>query len=295
MRLLSKAGWLVACSLALSSPAQAGAETVTFAGAVSNSPLYPGVASVRATLSLPTQANPGSVPAVVLLHGSGGIDGRGAFHAAGLNEAGFATLEVYMFDGGARPREGHGVTLSHAYGALRFLTSHPAIDPKAIGVMGFSWGGNMALRMASAKMRDAFGAALEGHDFAAHVAFYPVCWFHQGLVSATDPAVQGTYAAFTGAPVWLAIGDKDDYGAPQDCPDFAASVADASQGKLTVTVYPGATHGWDVPGGASRTVFDPSANRGKGAQVRMFADQRMATRSRSEAIAFFDTHLRRKP
>jgi uncharacterized protein len=295
MKLLLFSFWLVVRCLAMLLPAQAVAETVTFAGAMSNSPLYPGVASIKATLSLPAQANQGRVPAVVLLHGSGGIDGRGAFHAAGLNEAGFATLEVYMFDGGARPREGHAVTLSHAYGALKFLVSHPAIDRKAIGVMGFSWGGNMALRMSSAKVHDAFSTWLEGHQFSAHVSFYPVCWFHQGLVTATDPTVRSTYAAFTGAPVWIAIGDKDDYGAPQDCPDFAASVTDAAQGRLTVTVYPGATHGWDVPGGASRTVFDPSANRGKGAQVRMFADSRIASRSRSEAIAFFDAHLRRKP
>lgn len=285
---------VVLAQLGVLSVVQARPQTVEFPGAAANAGAFPTAATVRATLSLPNQASQGKVPAVVLLHGSGGVDGRGAFHAAGLNEAGYATLEVFMFEPGARPREGHTVTLSHAYGALKYLATHSAVEPAAIGVMGFSWGGNMALRMASTKVRDSFSNALGGLNFAAHVSFYPVCWFHHSLVNTTDPALQGTYASFTGAPVWLAIGDKDDYGTPRDCPDFVESVSGAAQGKLSLTVYPGATHGWDVPGGASRTVFDPSANQGKGAQVRMFSDSRVANRSRAEAIQFFDQHLRPK-
>ena len=34
------------------------------------------------------------VPAVLLCHGSDGVDGRGEFHAAALTAAGIATLEV---------------------------------------------------------------------------------------------------------------------------------------------------------------------------------------------------------
>jgi uncharacterized protein len=277
-------------SLAPATLTHARTEAVEFPGGVSAGGYFPTVATVKGTLTLPRQAQQGPVPAVVLLHGSGGIDGRGAYHAAGLNDAGYATLEVFMFDRGARPREGHTATLTHAYGALKFLATHPAIRPEGIGVMGFSWGANMALRMASAGVRNAFTEWLGGHNFGAHVGFYPVCYFFQNLAGQG-----GTFAEFTGAPVWLAIGDKDDYGEPNDCPDFAATVADASKGKLTVTVYPGATHGWDVPGGASRTVPDPSAHRGKGGQVRMFSDHRIAARSRTEAIQFFDAHLKTKP
>lgn len=284
---------LTACLLTGVAAAQSRTESVQFAGATANASEFPATSSVKATLSLPSTPAGQRVPAVVLLHGSGGVDGRGAYHAAGLNQAGFATLEVYMFERDQRPRQGHTVTLSHAYGALKYLASRPDIDPNSIGVMGFSWGGNMALRMSSAKVRGAFSNDLKDLGFAAHVAFYPVCWFHNSLLTSTDPATQDTYAAFTGAPVWIAIGELDDYGDPQDCPEFGKGVADASKGTVAVTVYPGATHGWDVPGGTSRTVYDPTARKGKGAQVRMFADSRLATQSRTEAIRFFEQNLKR--
>ena len=36
-------------------------------------------------------------PAVLICHGSDGVDGRGEFHAAALNAAGIATLEIDMW------------------------------------------------------------------------------------------------------------------------------------------------------------------------------------------------------
>jgi dienelactone hydrolase len=83
----------------------------------------------------------GQVPAVVILHGSGGIDGRGEFHAKPLNAAGIATLEVFMFTSGNRPRGGSRSNFTHMYGALNYLANRHDIDPQRIGVMGFSWGG----------------------------------------------------------------------------------------------------------------------------------------------------------
>ena len=62
------------------------------------------MAQVAGYLVLPTGEAKGRVPAVVILHGSGGIYGRGEFHAKALNAAGIATLEVLMFTSGNRPR-----------------------------------------------------------------------------------------------------------------------------------------------------------------------------------------------
>ncbi|MDB5494109.1 MAG: hypothetical protein JWP86_1446, partial [Phenylobacterium sp.] len=39
----------------------------------------------------------GETAAVVICHGSDGVDGRGDFHAAALNAAGIATLEIDMW------------------------------------------------------------------------------------------------------------------------------------------------------------------------------------------------------
>src|SRR5688572_13980279 len=82
--------------------------------------------TVCAQLRVPV-ATPGRLPAVVIAHGSAGVDSRGAFYAEALNDAGVATLEIDMWAargwlGGVtgRPR-GVPETLPDAYGALKFL------------------------------------------------------------------------------------------------------------------------------------------------------------------------------
>ena len=77
------------------------------------------------------------------------LTGAGPTIPRALQKAGMATLEVFMFNKGQRPRGGHTETLSHAFGALQYLAARPDIDPARIGVMGFSWGGNLAVRTAS--------------------------------------------------------------------------------------------------------------------------------------------------
>lgn len=267
------------------------AENVSFPGAT-GSGRFPSIGQVTATLRRPdaTPAN-ARLPAVVILHGSGGIDGRGAFYADALHNAGFATLEVFMFAPGARNREGHESTLTHAYGALNYLASRPDIAPAAIGAMGFSWGGNMALKLASSQVTDAFVPAIGPARFAAMASLYPVCWQHLRAANDTSHATYGTYTGFTAAPVLLLAGGKDDYGLPDDCQKFVATVAPASKGALQYQFYPDATHGWDVPPGKSRSVNDPSAFQGKGGVVRMFSDAGIAADSRNRVVTFFKSTL----
>src|SRR5262249_33990756 len=93
----------------------------SFHGAVAEG--YPKVAEVTGYLVFPTGEAKGQVPAVVILHGSGGIDGRGEFHAKALNEAGIATMEVFMFTSGNRPRDGSRSNFTHMYGALHYLAN----------------------------------------------------------------------------------------------------------------------------------------------------------------------------
>src|SRR6185295_5855873 len=122
-----------------------------------------------------------SAPGVVLCHGSDGVDGRGEFHAAALNEAGIATLEIDMWaargtgrGAASRPRSVPS-TLPDAFAAGAFLAAQPEIDPGRIGIMGFSWGGVVSLLAATRQAVETCKAT----PFAAHVSHYPVCWTYQ--------------------------------------------------------------------------------------------------------------------
>ena len=68
------------------------------------------------------------MPAVLIVHGSAGVDSRGNFYASELNAAGIATFEIDMWSarniggGGDRPK-GVPLTLPDAYAAFNLETS----------------------------------------------------------------------------------------------------------------------------------------------------------------------------
>ena len=71
------------------------------------------VDKVPGRFGLPAGSKP-KVPAVLILHAILGVDGRGAFYAKALQEAGIATLEITMFPPGAPPRAGPKATMPYA-------------------------------------------------------------------------------------------------------------------------------------------------------------------------------------
>lgn len=260
------------------------AQSVTFPGAQGAEFAY--VESVTGTVQLPATPQE-KAPAVLILHGSGGMDGRGAFHASALNKAGFLTLEIFMFAPGGRNKEGHESTLTHAYGALKYLAARPDVDASRIAAMGFSWGGNMTLKLASEKIRKAFEADVGATRFAALASFYPVCWQHHATATSEQPEVKAKYTVMTGVPVLLFAGGQDDYGAPDDCEKFIAALPDTEKKNIQYQFYPDATHGWDAPPGRDRRIQDPSAHQGRGGPVRMYSNSTVAEDSRNQTVEHF--------
>jgi dienelactone hydrolase len=242
-------------------------------------PAPPTDLTIKGTLVVP--AAPAAVPAVLILHGSGGVDGRGEYHAEALHRQGIATLEIDMWGprglkGGPQGRPKRlRETYPDVFGALLFLAQRPEIDAQRIGIMGFSWGGGLALATASPALVAEFTAGKA--RFAAHAPFYPVCWSF--LRSAAD-------FTMTGAPVRIFVGDRDDYDAPDACQQLVDKLPPASKSVVTLTVYPDAYHGWDSRTG-SANFFDPNAALGKGGRVRFFPDGKLAERSRREVVEFF--------
>lgn len=263
-------------ALALGSGGAAGAASrrITYTATTTDGPL-----TLPATFVVPESATP--APAVVVLHGTGGVDGRGAYHAEALHRRGIATLEVDMWTprglkGGPQSRPKRlRETYPDAFGALQFLSQQPGIDPQRIGIMGFSWGGGLALATASVNLVQEFTKGTA--RFAAHAPFYPVCWSF--LRTAAD-------FTMTGAPVRIFAGARDDYEEPDTCRQLVERLPPESKRSVTLTVYPGATHAWDTRSGAVN-FFDPNAALGKGGRVRFFPDGTLAERSRTEVAEFF--------
>ena len=227
------------------------------------------------------------LPAVVIVNSSPGFDGRGAFYAEALNAAGIATFEIDVC-------QGRGLPLSpvhhlpHAYRSLEYLAQHPRIDSARVGVMGFSWGAQIALLASSAELARRYGRP-ELH-FAAHLPLYPQCWIIATARHGKDKWLkEAPLKTVTGAPVHILAGEKDDYDDPDGCSKLVASMPADARSHFSVTVYEGATFGWDHRfGGAT---YEAGAKKGKGGIVTVVPNPELARESRTSAARYFTKHL----
>ncbi len=229
-----------------------------------------------------------NLPAVVILHGSAGVDSRGDFYARALNRAGIATLEIDMWEArnvkslADRPSI-PTINLPDAFAALKFLSENEHIDPDRIGVMGFSWGGVVTMASAMQRSVDYFS---NGIQFAAHIAHYPECYAYN------NPRIPGsTFSDLTGAPILIQIGDKDDYDEGADaCIDMKNNLSSQDKKNIRIIKYKNTFHGWDrleVP----TTAIDPFSHLGAGGEVRIVPDVKKAYKSRKRVVWFFKRHL----
>jgi dienelactone hydrolase len=195
-------------------------------------------------------SEPGRHPAVVFLHGCGGmfsrsgkINSRERDWAQRLNAAGITVLMVDSL----KPRH-HGQMCSptsadadiyrarafDAYGALRYLRTLDSVQPERIGVMGWSLGGGTVLN--TIRTTSPARLATQPQDgFRAAVAFYP---------ASCNVAAQGkTWSS--PIPLLLLTGAKDVWTRLAPCEKLMGSVAAGTD--LTMQVYPNAYHDFDWP------------------------------------------------
>ena len=203
----------------------------------------PAIVTVHANLAFPEEARD-RYPAVVIAHTIGGyIEANEGQEAAELRRSGFATLTYDSFAARGMTdlasRSGSGViasTVADAYAALRLLASQPKIDANRIAIVGFSLGGEVAHLTAFEPLRSALD--LGQVRFAGHVAFYPA-----GVYGAI--AERGAY---TGSPVLMLLGEKDDNLPVAKIESYLAYARSAGNPTpIEVVTYPGAYHAWTVP------------------------------------------------
>jgi dienelactone hydrolase len=237
---------------------------------------------VSGTLYLPDNAS-APFPAVVLCHGTTGIDVRGKFYREPLLNAGIAVFEVDFKTGiytSALDRPHNETFLPLAFAALKELRKLPSIDPKRIGIMGFSMGGGITVRTAVEDNRKQWMGAEKG--FAVHAAFYPVC-------KPFLPKVEHS-SGLTGAPMIVFYGTEDAYGEGKAVPELKRLLQKKFNFELITVEYPGATHGFNRNAPAV-TYPDPAANGGKG---YMAWDPDAANDSVTKLVAFLRQNLAAK-
>ncbi len=226
------------------------------------------------------------LPAVMIVNSTTGSDGRGAFYAEALNQAGIATLEVDIFQGRGIPASlVHN--MPHMFQSLRYLANHPRIDGGRVGVMGFSYGAQVSLLTSSDEMARTYSERT--FRFAAHLALYPQCWVLRKRFENDKLLKPSIFVEVTGLPVHILVGEKDDYGSLEGCRAFVASLSAPAKPHYSLSVYEGATFAWDSR--FNSTVYEAEANRGRGGMVRVIADADIARQSREFALTYFRQHL----
>lgn len=218
----------------------------------------------------PAGSPAGPRPAVVMLHGCGGIGARdepnarhrmwaewlvarGAVVLFPLSFSARGLAQVCTVPMGQRtitPRD----RVADVLAAQAWLAARPDIDPARIVLWGFSHGGSTVLATLTA------GAAAQGR-FRQAIAFYPGC-------SAYAQAAARGERLQLAAPLQILIGEADDWTPAAPCQAWVAALAPAGQAAAIVT-YPGAFHDFDNPAGRLRVRTDVpnGVNPGRGVTV----------------------------
>ena len=198
-------------------------------------------------------AKPGPSPAVVFLHGCGGlisgishrIMSRETDWAAKMNAAGITVLMVDSFasrgSGEMCSRTGFKEWLylrrpADAYGALAYLQTLPQVMPDRIGMIGWSNGGGAVL-FALGTRNSGKPASFKGPGFQAAIAFYPGSCSTQRMGADWAPS----------APLLILTGQEDVWTPAGPCKELV----DRATGRgapIDFHAYPGAYHDFDWPG-----------------------------------------------
>jgi dienelactone hydrolase len=220
--------------------------------------------TVEGTLTLPTSSPP-PYGVVVIAHGSGGVrPDREPRWADQLAKAGIASFIVDSYG----PRKVTGTdtgdvnlstmaNIADAFAALRLLSTHPLLDKRKIGIIGYSRGGQVALWTALEPVRRAFMSD-SNLAFAAHIVIYPAC------------NLQRISTHISKAPMLHLHGEADDLTPLADCRDYLDRLRAAGANIQTVT-YPGAYHDFDF---AAPAKYHPRERSSRNCHAEINFDER---------------------
>jgi dienelactone hydrolase len=180
-------------------------------------------------------------PALVMLHTSGGQGTQDWSYAGRFAELGLAVLAVDSFSGRGVSKTikdptlvGAASMLADGFAALAALRADPRIDPRRIGIIGFSKGAITALYAAYEPIRRRLAPGSAA--FAAHLAYYPWC------------GLRLNRPVTTGAPVLIQSGALDDVVLVERCQELiSASRGPSGAPEMELVIHAEARHGFDHP------------------------------------------------
>ena len=199
-------------------------------------------------LSFPARTKDEKLPAIVIMHGQGGV----SFYERNWEEffkgLGFVTFVVdskterncTQYFGGCAAQHQGMANIVDAYQALNLLRSHPRIDKDKIVLFGLSIGGKVALYSGMQRFQRLWGR--NDQKFAGYIALYPPC----NIAFEDDHLMDGS-------PVRIHIGERDEWASAPICAAYAERLRE-NEIDATVTIYESAHHGFDTmspqgPGG----------------------------------------------
>ncbi len=235
-----------------------------------------------------------AMPAVVLMHGRGGVyskAAKGRYDAARISQRhrawgtlwaanGYVAVLVdsfgprgypagfprFSYD--TRPDAVNEVSVRplDAYGTLAWLRTRKDVAGDRIGLQGWSNGGSAALATMAAG--PGFGPPQSQKGFSAALVLYPACRLRGRFDDGYRPY----------APVRVFHGTADEEVSYRRCRALVERSRKAG-GDIAITIYPGATHGFDDPGRARQA--NPANRKAKDdatARALRFFAERLAAR-----------------
>jgi dienelactone hydrolase len=188
----------------------------------------------------------GPFPAVVLMHGCHGVMKQTFTWAEWLARRGYAALIVDSYGPRGEPADcqegppddqGPQNRFADAMGALRYLQTQPFVRGDRVAIMGWSQGGVIALAaingpsLERARRR---GVDMPESGYAAAIGLYP-------------GGCQSLVPELVVRPLLLLLAADDDWTPLRHCQAMVEAMR-ARGADITMVVYPGAYHYFDVAG-----------------------------------------------
>lgn len=175
----------------------------------------------------------GPFPAIIVMHGSGGMRDHHRNWARQFVSWGYVALVFDSFTPRGFP---NGITtntpavmpqkrVSDAIGAAEWLNQQPYVAKGKIGTIGFSHGGWTTMKLVQADMH------AKEYGIKGSVAFYPLC----------DVRTEGN----VDIPLLILIGDKDSWTPVFRCQELVDSRSLKRKELVELVVYPNVTHSFD--------------------------------------------------